>query len=108
MPLRKKYSITDWVLSQDHLKVGDKIAFFDEFIQKEVEAEVIELPSHSRQVIICKRDPIRSIEVINFYNTITYKVKDRAPINNCCCGASKVHGKDCAKRYHAAYCEKSK
>ncbi|MBF0298843.1 MAG: hypothetical protein HQK51_08990 [Oligoflexia bacterium] len=102
MPLRNKYPINDWVLSQDCIGSGDVIAFFCDEEKKEVHAEVIGFPSGEyKQYLSCKRIGSNYTEVINFYSTIVYKVKN-AEINKACtCGAKYTSN----PKFHLSYCD---
>jgi hypothetical protein len=102
MPLRHKYSVTDWVLAQDNVKPGDWVAFYCDRGQQEIQAQVLELPSlDRRQFLTCKIFPEGRIEDINFYSTVVYKIKrDQIPIL-CTCGARFTSN----PQHHLAYCD---
>ena len=107
MPLRLKYPISDWVLGQDNLSPGDVVAFFCEVELKEVHAEVIGFPSKElRQYISCRRldgnIPSNTSEVVNFYNTIVYKLRSgKKTPKECTCGAKYTSN----PKHHLSYCE---
>ncbi|MBF0314392.1 MAG: hypothetical protein HQK50_00125 [Oligoflexia bacterium] len=103
MPLRNKYPITDWVLSKECVIKGDVVAFFCEEEKQEVHAEVLGFPSEEhRQYVSCRRLGTEYTEVINFYSTIVYKIKDAVTASRACtCGARHTSN----PRFHLSYCD---
>ncbi len=104
MPLRKKYSIANWVLSQDNVSPGDTVAFYCPKESREIHAEVLGFPSKEmRQYISCKRNGQDQSELINFYSTIVYRIN--GPIekksNSCTCGAKHTSN----PKFHLNFCD---
>lgn len=113
MSIINKYPLENWVLSQDNLKIGDSIAFFDENAQQEVIATVLGFPSTDlKQYLSCKRAGAPFTEVINFYDNVVYRVDKPAnqvelkydvKIGECSCGAKFTSN----PKYHLSYCDQA-
>jgi hypothetical protein len=104
VPLRNKYPITDWILSQSCVEIGDIIAYYSESERKEVHAEVIAFCVDPKSCILCRRIDCRLQEEINFYYTIVYKIGHKKFEGICTCGASHTSNPD----FHLTYCDLNK
>jgi hypothetical protein len=112
MSIVNKYPLENWVLSQDHVQIGDTVAFYDEQLQQEIKAKILGFPSSDlKQYLTCKRPGANYSEVINIYDVIVYRLNEefidtdyrgtKSRFPECTCGAKHTSN----PKFHLSYCD---
>jgi hypothetical protein len=102
MPLRGKYSINDWILSNDCVDIGDIIAYYDDTTLKEVHAKVLNKYTYSAHTLYVENLDTHMTLEIDFYATVCYNItKGKAEPEICTCGAKHTSN----PKHHLNYCK---
>ena len=100
--IRKKYPISDWVISIDALEEGDWVTYVN-YRDVEVVAEYKGvLDKSAKGVIVVQPETSEVVDIISIYDTIVYKFpRDKKPKKGCSCGAKHTSN----PKFHFRYCE---
>jgi len=72
---KKKYPLTQWVLSADDLKPNDVIAFWDDSINREMHGKFVR--TSDRHTIVLNVGVMCALfKHVDFYRTICFKIED--------------------------------